>query len=75
MFGQFPLSLRRFLRHRLTPDEARAVIRDRMEHRDANFLRIAEYSIYGFPESPYLPLLKMAGCELGDLQALVGHLS
>lgn len=42
-----------------------------MEHREENFLRMVERSIYGYPRSPYLPLLRMAGCELGDLRTLV----
>jgi hypothetical protein len=73
MFAQFPFSLRRFLRYRLTLDEARATIRRRMEQREANFLHSVERSIYGNPGSPYLPLLKMAGCEMGDVQRLVGQ--
>lgn len=71
MYARFPFELRRFLQHSLTLDEAKAVIRERMEHREENFLQIAERSIYGYPRSPYLPLLKIAGCELGDLRALV----
>jgi hypothetical protein len=70
-FARFPFSLRRFLRHRLTMDDARRKLRDGMDHREENFLQIVERSIYGYPRSPYLALLKMAGCELGDLRALV----
>src|SRR4029078_480818 len=36
-----------------------------------NFLRVVESSIYGNPHSAYLALLKFAGCELGDVRALV----
>lgn len=72
MFAGFPYSLRHFLSHCLSLDEARRLVRDRMEHREDNFLRIVERSVYKHPRSPYLPLLKMAGCELGDLRALVG---
>ena len=74
MFAQFPVSLHRFLRHTLTLDEAKAIVHQRMEHREENFLQVAERSIYSYAGSPYLPLLKMAGCELGDLRGLVkGH--
>jgi hypothetical protein len=72
-FGQLPFALRRFLRQRLTIDEARQIVRDRMDHRDQLFVGVAAASIYGHPGSPYLPLLKKAGCELGDLKALVGQ--
>ncbi|MGH9200444.1 MAG: hypothetical protein ACRD2A_04320, partial [Vicinamibacterales bacterium] len=67
----FPFALRRFLKHRLTLEEAKQIVRDRMAHREEHFLRMIETSIYGYPRSPYLPLLKMAGCGLGDLRTLV----
>src|SRR5262245_19375104 len=70
-FAQLPFALRRFLRHPLTLAEARQIVRSRMEHRDEQFLKFAETSICSHPRSPYLPLLKNAGCELGDLTALV----
>ena len=72
-FARFPFALHKFLQHRLTVDQAKQIVRERMERRDENFLRIVETSVYGYPHSPYLPLLKMAGCELGDLCALVKH--
>jgi hypothetical protein len=70
-FAQFPLALRRYLRETLTLDEARRIINERMERRGESFLELAERSIYGYRASPYLALLKMAGCELGDLRNLV----
>jgi hypothetical protein len=39
--------------------------------REDRFLRICERAVYGHPSSPYLPLLKAAGVELGDLKSLV----
>ncbi len=71
MFARFPFALRRFLKHTLTLEEARQIVRERMEHREENFLRVVERSIYGYPRSPYLALLKMAGCEMSDLRAMV----
>jgi hypothetical protein len=73
MFLRFPFSLRRFLRHRLTLDEAERLAKDRMKHREDNFLRLVERAVFAHPPSPYLALLKMAGCDLGDLRALVGQ--
>ena len=71
MFAQFPFSLRRFLRCRLTLDEAKQIMRERVEQREANFLHVVERSVYEHPRSPYLPLLKAAGCELGDVRMMV----
>jgi hypothetical protein len=68
MFARFPFALRSFLQQRMTPDEARRAILDRMQHRDENFLRMVDRAIYRNATSPYLALLKMAGCELGDLR-------
>ena len=70
-FARLPLALRRFSRHSLTLDESKRIIRERMEHREERFLQIVERSIYGYPPSPYLALLKMAACELGDVQNMV----
>jgi len=72
MFARFPFSLRRFLRqHPLTPEEARRIAKERMARREESFLRIAKRCVYGYPSSPYLALLRRAGCEFGDLQASV----
>ncbi|HET9333421.1 MAG TPA: hypothetical protein VFQ21_07550 [Gemmatimonadota bacterium] len=60
-----------FLRQRVTLEEARDLLRRRLDEREANFLDLAERGIYGYPASPYLPLLRAAGCELGDLRSLV----
>jgi hypothetical protein len=73
MFAHFPQAMRRFARHTLTLEEARRIVRERMERREENFLHVVERSIYGHPGSPYLALLKLAGCELGDLRLLVGQ--
>jgi len=71
MYARFPFALRRFLQYSLTLDEAKAIIRERMERREEIFLKSAERCIYGYARSPYLPLLRQAGCEMGDLQTLV----
>lgn len=70
-FAQFPLALRRYLRPGLTVEGAREIVQRRMEERDDRFLALVERSIYGQPGSPYLALLRLAGCEPGDLRALV----
>jgi len=68
---RFLSGLPRLLRYRVTSEEAHAALKDRFEHRQANFLALAKEAIYGFRESPYLKLLQLAGCEFGDLEALV----
>lgn len=55
----------------MTPDEARATLRDRLENRGRDFCTLMKSAIYGNTESPYLELLKNAGCTYDDLEELV----
>jgi hypothetical protein len=71
MLAQYPFALRRLLRKPVTLEEARRIVCERMAHRQENFLQIVERGIYGYPASPYLPLLRTAGCEMGDVRNLV----
>ncbi len=69
--ARFLWKLPAFLRHPLSVDDARATLRQRLERREADFLTIAKRAIYEHPGSPYRQLLKLAGCECGDLERLV----
>jgi hypothetical protein len=60
-----------FLRHPVTLDEARATLRKRLARREADFLSLVGPAVYGSPSSPYLAMLRLAGCEYGDLEQLV----
>ena len=71
MYGRYALGLRGFFRQRINLADAEAIIRQRIADRDSNFLRLMERGVFGYSKSPYLPLLKMAGCELGDIQNLI----
>jgi hypothetical protein len=71
MFSLLPLALWRFSRQGMNLAQARDLVHQRMAQREENFLRSVESSIYAFPRSPYLALLRAAGCEFGDLAALV----
>ena len=71
MYTRFAWGLRGFLRHTITLEEAKTIVQQRLAERESNFLRLVERGIFGYPRSPYLPLLKLAGCELGDIQNMV----
>jgi len=71
MYWRFAWGLRSFLRHTISLEEAKEIVRRRMAEREKNFLRLVERGIFGYPRSPYLPLLKLAGCEMGDIQNMV----
>ncbi len=71
MYGRFMAGLPSHLRRRLTIEQAKASIQEGLANRESNFLAIARRGIYGNPSSPYLPLLELAGCAYGDLEASV----
>jgi hypothetical protein len=60
-----------FLRRPLGLDEARAMLRRRLERRQEDFLAVVRGAIYDHAGSPYRPLLRGAGCEYGDLERMV----
>ena len=62
-----------FLRTPIALDDARARVRHALAHREAHFLDMVDRAIYGYLGSPYLALLRHAGCEFGDVQRLVAH--
>ncbi|MDQ7858091.1 MAG: hypothetical protein QN174_05200 [Armatimonadota bacterium] len=62
-----------FLRHPIGLTAARAQAARRLAGREAQFLAGARASIYGYPRSPYLRLLRAVGCEYGDLERLVAE--
>lgn len=69
--ARFLCRLPSFLRHPVSIEEARATLRQRLERRESDFLTIARRAIYEHPGSPYRQLLKLAGCEYGDLERQV----
>src|SRR5262249_30226590 len=60
-----------YLRRRIGVDEARATMASRLKSRNDDFLSLVRGAIYENPETPYQQLLKLAGCEYGDLERLV----
>lgn len=72
MYAAFAWGLPKFLRgRRLGLDEAREVVRRGVATREANFVRLLDRGVFGYADSPYLPLLRRAGCELGDVRRMV----
>jgi hypothetical protein len=71
MYARFTAGLRGFLKHPITLAQSRAIIRRRLDEREEYFLRILERGAYGYPASPYLPLLREAQCEMPDIASMV----
>jgi hypothetical protein len=61
----------RLVHRPLTPGAGHDLIRRLMETREERFLASAARYIYGHSRSPYLPLLRLAGCDYADLAAMV----
>ena len=60
-----------YLRKPLTIAESRAVLRRRLERREADFLDLARRTIFANPASPYRALMQHAGCGYEDIEQLV----
>lgn len=60
--------LRGLFRQTVTPEQATEEIKRALESREQTFLDLIRTQVYGHKASPYLKLLRAAGCEFGDLQ-------
>ena len=65
LIGELP----RLLRHPIRIEDARSILRRRLERRAADFLDLVQWGVYANPASPYRALLRLAGCEYGDLES------
>jgi hypothetical protein len=63
--------LPRFFRGRPSHGQLVQTVEWRLRNRSARWLALIERGVYGFPRSPYLPLLRAAGIELGDVARLL----
>jgi hypothetical protein len=70
-WGHFLYGLRGYLRDTITLEDARKTVQERLGNREVNFLVWVEKGIYGNARSPYLSMLRLAGCEFGDLKEMV----
>lgn len=64
-------SLRGFLAERLSVEQAREELKRAIDQRDQKFLELLRTQVYDRQSSPYLKLLKFAGCDFSDLRASV----
>ena len=64
-----PFALRDFYRDPIEPERIRDQLKAQIENRAERFLDLARTEIYDRPSSPYLRLLKIAGCAYSDLSA------
>ncbi|NNE09606.1 MAG: hypothetical protein HKN20_13685, partial [Gemmatimonadetes bacterium] len=71
MYARFGLGFPAFLKQKLTVPEAQAIVRERLQQREENFLRILRVGIFGYEKSPYHPLFRHAGVAYADLERMV----
>jgi hypothetical protein len=72
-YPRLALDLRHFLRNRVSLEQSKQVITERLRNRETNFLSRVHKGIYQNPRSPYHRLLKLAGCEYEDVESLVSQ--
>jgi hypothetical protein len=71
IYWRFASGLRGFLKEPVTLEQARNTVRARLQNREDNLLASVKTAIYERSSSPYLKLLKFAGCEYGDFKRMV----
>ncbi|HEY1371105.1 MAG TPA: hypothetical protein VGH50_01435 [Candidatus Binatia bacterium] len=64
-----PAAIRSFLAEPLTIAKAEEEVKTRLANRERNFLDFVRAAVYERPESPYRRLLRIAGCELAELES------
>ncbi|MGH2454194.1 MAG: hypothetical protein ACRDF5_10620 [bacterium] len=64
---------RALLAEHVTAESAMAAVRARMASREQKFLEMLERTVFGFPDSPYRPLLEAAGYDVPQVRSLVGQ--
>ena len=70
-FARYVRGVPRFVRDHVDPETAAARIRYQLARREESFLATLRETVYEHPPSPYLPLLRAAGAELGDVERMV----
>jgi len=74
-YSKFVFGLRKYLKNRITPqeaiEEARKILRERISHRQDNFLRLLERGVFAYSKSPYLPLLENRKIGFEDIRKWV----
>lgn len=71
--AQFFLELPRYLHHPLTDAQARERLVAGVASRQTAFLEKLRLDILPYPDRPYAQLLRCAGCEYGDVEALIAR--
>lgn len=67
-YNRLVWDLRDFFKDKITLEQSKQVLKERINNRGNNFLKTVRKGIYENPKSPYLKLLKIAGCEYGDIE-------
>jgi hypothetical protein len=71
MVARLTRDFRSFAATPIDPRRAVETVAHQLRTRNERFVAVLERLIYGHAPSPYLQLLRAAGCELGDVRALV----
>jgi hypothetical protein len=71
-YMRFVFGLRKYFKNRISPEEAieqaRKILKERVSHRQENFLTLMERGVYNYKRSPYLPLLRNQKIALEDIK-------
>ena len=67
-YTRLAYALKGFVQSPISYEQSRQAISARLRNRETNLLSLVQKGIFQYEGSPYLPLLKHAGCEYGDIE-------
>jgi len=70
-YSRLALDLRIFLQNRITLEQSKRVLKERLRIREQNFITLVQKGIYQNPRNPFCRMLRAAGCEFGDIETMV----
>jgi hypothetical protein len=71
MYWRFARDLKKFLKDPITLEQSRQILMQRLLDREKYLSAIVKRTIYDNKRSPYLELLRIAGCEYSDFEGMV----
>ncbi len=68
---RFAFGLRSYLRDTATLDDIQTTIQQQLNSREENFIELLKMNVFDHPQSPYLPLFRLAKLTFADVEKMV----
>jgi hypothetical protein len=69
----FARQLKIFLNNPVTYEDVQAKAKQQIINREENFLKTLQLNVFNYPQSPYIPLFKLANISYQDITRMIGR--